>query len=70
MSKENGNIKIVVEDDGKGFDISCLDGKSRGFGLFSVRERITHIGGEFDIQSVRDGGTRVTLLAPLELEDE
>jgi PAS domain S-box-containing protein len=67
LSKDDSNIKIVVEDDGKGFNISCLGGKSTGFGLFSVRERITHIGGKFDIQSAKNKGTRVTLLAPLEL---
>ena len=67
LSRDDDNIKITVEDDGKGFDTSCLDGKINGFGLFSVRERLTHIGGVFDVQSDEEKGTRVVMLAPLEL---
>ncbi len=68
FTRDNDNMKIVVEDDGKGFDISSLEGKPQGFGLFSIRERLTHIGGVLDIQSVSNKGTIVTLLAPLELK--
>lgn len=70
LSRVDDSIKIVVKDDGKGFDMSEFYSKSggtRGFGLFSVRERLTHIGGVFDIQSGKGKGTTVTLLAPLEL---
>jgi PAS domain S-box-containing protein len=71
LSKANDEIKIVVADDGKGFNISSQDIKSagsKGFGLFSVRERLTHIGGRIDIQSAGGRGTTVTLLAPLNLK--
>ena len=57
-----------MEDDGIGFDISKLEPKadnSKGFGLFSIRERLTHIGGQFDIQSGNGNGTKITLLVPL-----
>jgi len=66
----NGDIEIIIKDNGKGFDTSKLDGKSsksRGFGLFSIRERLTHIGGRFDIESRKGRGTKVTLLSPLDL---
>lgn len=65
------NIRITIKDDGKGFDTSKLDAKaskSRGFGLFSIRERLTHIGGNFSIESRKGKGTKVTLLAPLDLQ--
>jgi PAS domain S-box-containing protein len=68
FTRDNDNMKIVVKDDGKGFDTSRLEGKPKGFGLFSIRERLTHIGGVFDIQSVSNKGTTVTLLAPLEIK--
>ena len=57
-----------MEDDGTGFDISKLEpkaGNSKGFGLFSIRERLTHIGGQLDIQSGNGNGTKITLLVPL-----
>ena len=71
LSRVNNNIVITVEDDGTGFDISRLErkaGNSKGFGLFSIRERLTHIGGQFDIQSGGGKGTKITLLVPLKLK--
>jgi PAS domain S-box-containing protein len=61
-------IKIVVEDKGKSFDPHVL--KSRGqevatLGLFSIQERLTHIGGSLQIETALGEGTRVTLLVPL-----
>jgi PAS domain S-box-containing protein len=73
LSRVDDSIKIVIKDDGKGFNMDRLyfkSGSLRGFGLFSVRERLTHIGGVFDIQSGKGKGTTVTLLAPLELEKD
>ncbi len=72
MSQADDNIKIVVEDDGKGFESSTYGTKTfwtKGFGLFSIRERLTHVGGTIDIKSSRGKGTVVTLLAPLEKEN-
>lgn len=71
-SRVNNDILITVEDDGTGFDASKLEfkaGNSRGFGLFSIRERLRHIGGKFDIQSGDGKGTRITLLVPLKIKN-
>ena len=71
IARANDDIQISVEDNGKGFDASSLNARSsrpKGLGLFSVRERLTHIGGKIEIESARSKGTRVTLLAPLKLE--
>jgi PAS domain S-box-containing protein len=69
LAYDGRNVKVVVQDDGRGFATRTLDECSRehGFGLFSIRERLTHIGGKFDIESVEGEGTRVTLVAPLDL---
>jgi len=58
-------IRIVVEDDGKGFD----ERKKRpnnhgGFGLFSIKERLYSIGGSIQIISEPGKGTTVSLVAP------
>jgi signal transduction histidine kinase len=68
LSRANNDIEITIEDDGKGFDISAPKEKSKGLGLFSVRERLKHIGGKFEIKSKRDKGTHITLTAPLKIE--
>jgi signal transduction histidine kinase len=69
--REGSNIRITVEDDGIGFDIpetSQLTGV-RGFGLFSIRERLRHFGGALQIQSGPSRGTLITLIAPIEQKE-
>jgi signal transduction histidine kinase len=68
LSRVEDNIEITIEDDGKGFDMSALKEKAKGLGLFSVRERLRHIGGMLEIESKRSKGTRITLTAPLKIE--
>ena len=53
--KEHANgVTVIIEDDGIGFDPEAentRNGKQGGFGLFSIHERMTNLGGTFDIQS-------------------
>ncbi len=59
---------ITVTDNGIGFEPSRLDSRSKsgqvGWGLFSLRERLTLLGGRVDIDSAPGRGTRVHLFAP------
>jgi PAS domain S-box-containing protein len=69
IDQVDGSIRIVIEDDGKGFDITRLEEivhQQQGFGLFSIRERLTHVGGTFAVESTPGKGTKVTLVAPLQ----
>ena len=71
LSTIEDNIQITVEDDGAGFDMADIDpqtGKSSGFGLFSIRQRLAQVGGRLDIQSQKGRGTKVVLLSPLKLK--
>jgi len=68
LTRNYDAIQIKIEDDGKGFDVSALKGKSKGLGLFSVHERLRHIGGQLDIQSKRNKGTIVTMTVPLNID--
>jgi len=62
-----GNLEVVVKDDGVGFDTSeigiRMDGTG-GDGLFSIRERLHHVGGELSIVSEPGFGTSAALAAP------
>jgi signal transduction histidine kinase len=67
------SISIEVEDDGIGFESAETRFKpdvSGGFGLFSIRERLLHLGGDFEITSSPRGGTRVVLSAPVKPRPE
>lgn len=58
-----GSLRIEVEDDGQGYQQTGLpSGTTGGFGLFSIRERLAHIGGRLEMHSSR--GTRAIIEAP------
>ena len=68
VRRVNNRIHISIEDDGVGSDFSkvrfSVDNLS-GFGLFSMRERMEHFGGNFDVKSKPGQGTRITLVMSL-----
>ncbi len=59
---------ITVTDQGIGFDPAGLVDRAKvdavGWGLFSIRERLTLLGGRFDVESSPGQGTRFRLIAP------
>jgi PAS domain S-box-containing protein len=65
---------VTVVDKGSGFDPAVLADRARagrlGWGLFSIRERLTLLGGEFAIESAPGEGTRVRLVAPRGMGEE
>ena len=67
LRKCNDNIEIEINDNGTGFEADMLnkDGKLAGFGLFSLRERLSTVNGEMKIVSRKGAGTKVRLSAPL-----
>jgi signal transduction histidine kinase len=62
-AREGKTIRISVTDEGKGFDPEkCVIAKSEaGLGLFSLRERISYLGGRVDIRSAPGQGCCVAL---------
>lgn len=63
IGREDGRLCLTVDDRGKGFDLS--GSAVRGFGLFSIRERIKYLGGDVSIESAPGQGTQVTLRVAL-----
>jgi PAS domain S-box-containing protein len=67
VEAEGPCVKIQVADNGCGFDPSALtlpSSTERGFGLFSIRERLALVGGELQIESAPGKGTKATLTLP------
>lgn len=56
-------VVITVEDDGRGFDPDAISGEH--FGLIGMRERVTLLRGEFDLQTTPGAGTRLRFLVPV-----
>ena len=66
-------IRVDVEDDGVGFELSktsSIPNGKGGFGLFSIRERLEQLGGHLDIESEPGRGCKVTMTAPLKQKSE
>lgn len=60
-STDAGGIRIVVEDDGCGFDVA---NRTKRFGLLGMRERVAMLGGTLEIDSRPERGTRIEAWLP------
>jgi signal transduction histidine kinase len=67
--KSAGNLlQLIVSDEGTGFDPKGMPNaaeSNRGFGLFSIRERLGLLGGQLEIESAPGKGSRFVLSVPL-----
>jgi two-component system sensor histidine kinase DegS len=57
------NVRISVEDNGKGFDSDTIKDRG-GMGLKVIRDRVEMLGGNWDLTSIVGQGTRVTFQVP------
>ncbi len=65
-------ITVVVEDNGKGFDLSrhSLEGFNNHFGLISMDERASLLGGEMKIKTEEGKGTKVSFRLPVKQQSK
>ena len=62
----DGFVRLVIEDDGVGFNHTRLVGVSSHFGLSLTRERVELVGGVLHLESTTGRGTRVVARLPIE----
>jgi signal transduction histidine kinase len=67
LDRDGNEMRLTVEDDGRGFDPSAVDEESH-FGLQLMRERVELAGGIFRLDSCPGDGTRVIVRLPGELQ--
>ncbi len=63
-SFDENNFRIIISDDGKGFDIKNAFKKKKHFGLKSIRTRVEALYGDISFYSEPDDGTQVTVTIP------
>lgn len=56
-------VRVIVADDGHGFDPACT--RAEGFGLTSMRDRAESVAGELVIDSEPGRGTRIVATFPI-----
>jgi signal transduction histidine kinase len=59
--EREGQIRISIEDQGQGFDLDQIKGKTSSFGLQIMRERVESIGGSMEVDTAPGQGTRIVL---------
>jgi len=77
VSSADGMIRLIVEDDGIGFNVDEALARRDSFGLSGMRERVALLGGRFEVRSYPSGepvppetkrrnrGTQITVTLPL-----
>ncbi len=63
---QDGAVRVIVEDDGRGF-LSPDSGGATHFGLSMMRERVELVGGILHVESSPGAGTRVVARLPVEV---
>lgn len=64
---EEARVRLIVEDNGVGFDPLSLETRTelhKGFGLFNIRERLRLLGGSLLLRSRPGEGTTISLVVP------
>ncbi len=67
MRQAENKIELVIEDNGKGFELAGVqtkDFKERGVGLESIKERTIIFGGSLDIQTAPGQGATIRVSWP------
>lgn len=71
MKKSGGKIVINVRDNGIGFDpkkIEMQSSSTGGFGIFSIRERLNYLGGQFRVESKPGRGSNISMIVPMKIQ--
>ena len=64
LAVEGGAARVLVADDGVGFDPARAPVEGRSFGLRFMRERAEQVGGSVEVDSAPGKGTRVVVRVP------
>ncbi|HUA85760.1 MAG TPA: GAF domain-containing sensor histidine kinase [Bryobacteraceae bacterium] len=68
LASADQKLKLTVEDNGVGFNVTEALAKRESFGLSGMRERVALLGGEFEVESRTEGnkrGTKISIELPI-----
>jgi signal transduction histidine kinase len=68
MTRDRRGVTLRVADDGRGFDPQAPRPGTH-LGLWSMRERVEQLGGQFEIESAPGAGTTVRAIIPLKIQE-
>ena len=68
LKAEDDGLIIIVEDDGRGFDVGAVSSdvsSTQSLGLLGMRERAKLLGGTLSVRSTPGQGTSVVVQVPI-----
>ncbi len=68
LERQRSDLRLVVEDNGVGFDLQAVRGEGR-LGLVGIRERAALAGGAVEIETAPNAGTTLYVQIPVQRED-
>jgi PAS domain S-box-containing protein len=70
LEQRAGNAVLIIEDNGRGFELTSVSSKpgAKGMGLPGIRERAAIIGGTVEIESTPGEGTTIFVRVPIKPE--
>jgi signal transduction histidine kinase len=65
---DRSSVQVLVEDAGRGFEwqIDMFGARPKGFGLWSISDRVGEVGGEFNVDAQPGRGSRFQMSFPLQ----
>jgi two-component system sensor histidine kinase DegS len=73
LSFENNSATLTIEDDGIGMDVQAAQEsavRGEGWGLAGIYERVELVGGQLEMVSSPETGTRLAATVPISHQDQ
>ncbi|RMH04444.1 MAG: PAS domain S-box protein [Nitrospirae bacterium] len=69
LERRDGGLRLIIKDNGVGFDPATLRAGPHGLGLVTMQERIRHVNGILSLQTAKGKGTELAAWVPLVAEE-
>lgn len=72
LSVQKAYVCLEIKDDGRGFDVEQSMGRvvyRKQLGLLGIRERVSLVNGEMEVESTKGSGTHLRICVPLPVSD-
>lgn len=70
LERRDRSVVLIIEDDGRGFDVEDKLNRSKGLGLVGIFERAALVGGNVEIESAAGKGTTIFVRVPVERDEK
>jgi signal transduction histidine kinase len=69
LEQHDGEVVMIIEDDGIGFEPENKENRNKGLGLIGMHERAALVGGILEIESAPGSGTTIFVRVPVSLTE-